>query len=156
MENQKRLLAILDEFKIPFVKVEEPEIVHCTIVQSIEPVDDVHLDNQDFFDGIVTEPKQEANEANSEVEEFFAEPLEIFKSSRVVLPQSCKICNECDYKTTSSSCMVAHKCRKHGGPAIETKFLCHLCPKTFKKAVLLKRHLDKHNNVKRFTCGELI
>lgn len=64
-------------------------------------------------------------------------------------------CDICDYQVLKKAWLLNHQWKVHNGPMPSRKhFVCEICSKQFNKSEYLRRHLDRHNNVKRYICGK--
>lgn len=63
-------------------------------------------------------------------------------------------CDDCGYLTKKSTALSSHKWKVHNGPKPVKEFFCELCSKQFSLKESLIRHLDMHNKVIRYACGE--
>lgn len=68
-------------------------------------------------------------------------------------------CSKCDFECVNKRSMDRHlyeNCHKGAKPPPPPIIMCEICSKEFRDRALFNRHLDRHNNVKRFFCGESI
>lgn len=63
-------------------------------------------------------------------------------------------CEECFYETNLKSSYLNHQWKIHGGSKPEPTYICEICSKGFFRNERLKRHLDRHNNIKRYFCDQ--
>lgn len=66
-------------------------------------------------------------------------------------------CSDCEFETVVKRSLDRHKLESHhSGPEPPRPFvlICEFCSKEFKDTNGFQRHIDKHNNVKRFFCGK--
>lgn len=62
-------------------------------------------------------------------------------------------CEQCSYRSKKTTSIQSHAWKMHNGPRPVFEFICELCSKDFRDKQGLKRHLNWHNNVIKFYCG---
>lgn len=63
-------------------------------------------------------------------------------------------CDKCSHKCAKKHSLMIHKHKVHDGPVPQKEFICEQCSKEFHLKESLKRHMARHNNDRRFVCGE--
>lgn len=62
-------------------------------------------------------------------------------------------CSNCDFESNVKSSYLNHQWKIHDGSKPEFVYICEICSKGFRRRERLKRHLDHHNSIKRYFCG---
>lgn len=151
-----------NDFVLQFAALKESFIQNQKLLNDLLSVSEEtviiseELGDQDCISNY-SESFQEASESNDE--QSFATTAEkrIQEISTPSIPKSEKgwiNCDECqEYKTTRKTDFLIHKWRAHNGPKLRCDFICELCSKEYHYKANLQRHLYKHNNYRRYSCG---
>lgn len=81
------------------------------------------------------------------------------QGARAYIIRNTHKCSKCEFECVNKRSMDRHlyeNCHKGAKPSPPLIIMCEVCSKEFRDRALFNRHLDRHNNVKRFFCGELI
>lgn len=81
------------------------------------------------------------------------------EGARAYIIRNTHKCSKCEFECVNKRSMDKHlyeNCHKGAKPSPPLIIMCEICSKEFRDRALFNRHLDRHNNVKRFFCGEFI